>query len=80
MYASDFYQAGTWSQPRRVLKGTKLAKASFVRIRLELLKSGARVVIRKTYVSVHLAENHPLKGLWSMLAARCAALRRCDSG
>lgn len=63
----------------RVLKGTKLARASFSRIRLELLKSGARIVIRKTYVGVHLAANHPLKGLWSMLAARCAALRRCDS-
>ena len=63
----------------RALKGTALAKASFARIRAELLKAGARVVVRKTYVAVHLAESHPLRGLWGALAVRCAALRECDS-
>lgn len=60
----------------RVLKGTSLAKASFSRIRLELLKVGARVTIRKTYVRLHLSQNHPLADLWRSLAARCTALRQ----
>lgn len=64
----------------RVLKGTALAKASFARIRLELLKSGARVVVRKTYVALHLAAAHPMRNLWTALAPRCATLRECDSG
>lgn len=63
----------------RVLKGTHLARASFARIRLELLKAGARVVVAKTYVRLHLAESHPLRQLWNLLAIRCEALRRCDS-
>lgn len=62
------------------LRGTALAKATFTRIRLVLLKSAARVTIRKTYVQLHLGENHPLKELWQQLAARCHGLRTAASG
>lgn len=62
------------------LRGTTLAKASFTRIRLTLLKSAARVTIRKTYVQLHLGENHPLKALWDTLAVRCRELRKAAAG
>ena len=62
-----------------MLKGTRLARASFTRIRLELLKSAARITIRKTYVQLHLGVEHPLRDLWRALAARGRALRAAGS-
>ena len=63
----------------RLLKGTALARASFTRIRLELLKSAARLTIRKTFVTLHLAADHPLRRLWRELSVECSELR-ADSG
>lgn len=58
-----------------LLKGSTLARASFTRIRLELLKSAARITIRKTFVRFHLSEHHPLKRLWRELSVACSVLQ-----
>ena len=58
-----------------LLKGTALAGASFTRIRLELLKSAARLTVRKSFVTLHLSADHPQRRLWRELAVECAELR-----
>lgn len=47
----------------QLLKGSELARAQFDTIRLRLLKLGARVEIRKTFIRFHLPSSYPLQSL-----------------
>ena len=46
-----------------LLQGTELASATFESIRSKLLKTGARIIERKTKINVHLPSAHPYQGL-----------------
>ena len=58
-----------------VLKGTSLETATFQSIRLKLLKTGARIIERKTKISVHLPTAYPYKAILSKCLAILAHLR-----
>ena len=62
----------------RFLKGTALAKATFTRIRFELLKTAARLTVRKTYVHVHLSRDHPHQRLWQGLSRSFQVIRAAE--
>jgi hypothetical protein len=53
-----------------LLKGTGLATATFETIRSKLLKTGARIIERKTKIDVHLPTAHPCQGI----ITRCLAI------
>ena len=59
-----------------MLKGTSMATATFDTIRLKLLKTGARIIERKTKISVHLPTAHPYKWILSKCLAIFEHLRR----
>ena len=56
-----------------------MASASFKRLRLELLKSAARLTVRKSFVTLHLSADHPQRRLWRELAVECAELRAASA-
>jgi hypothetical protein len=58
-----------------VLPGTSLATATFETIRLKLFKIGARIIERKTKISVHLPTAYPYQGILSKCLAIFAHLR-----
>ena len=58
-----------------LLKGTSLATATFDSIRLKLLKTGARIIERKTKISVHMPTAYPYKGILSKCLAIFEHLR-----
>ena len=59
-----------------LLKGTKLASATFDTIRLRLLKIAARVETGKTFVRFHMPVSCPVAGLFGRAAAMAATVRR----
>jgi len=58
-----------------MLKGTSLATATFESIRLKLLKVGARIMKRKTKISVHLPTGYPYQSIFSKCLAIFEHLR-----
>ena len=58
-----------------LLQGTSLGKATFASIRLKLLKTGARIIERKTKIGVHLSTAYPYKGILSKCLAIFEHLR-----
>jgi hypothetical protein len=58
-----------------MLQGTSMAGATFESIRLKLLKIGARIIERKTKVSVHLPTAYPYQGILSKCLAMFSHLR-----
>jgi hypothetical protein len=46
-----------------LLQGTELATATFESVRSKLLKTGARIIEKKTKINVHLPTAHPYKGM-----------------
>ena len=58
-----------------LLPGNSLAKATFETMRLKLLKIGARIIERKTKISVHLPTACPYQGILSKCLAIFAHLR-----
>ena len=59
-----------------MLKGTSMATATFDTIRLKLLKTGARIIERKTKISVHLPTAYPHQWILSKCLAIFEHLRR----
>jgi len=58
-----------------MLKGTCMATATFDTIRLKLLKTGARIIERKTKISVHLPTAYPCRWILSKCLAIFEHLR-----
>ena len=58
-----------------LLQGTSLGTATFASIRLKLLKTGARIIERKTKIGVHLSTAYPYKGILSKCLAIFEHLR-----
>jgi len=59
-----------------MLKGTSMATATFESIRLKILKIGARVIERKTKISVQLPTAYPYQSIFSKCLAIFEHLRR----
>lgn len=59
-----------------VLKGTRLANATFDTIRLRLLKVAARVEIHKTVVRFHMSKNSPVADLFTRTSMFASTIRR----
>jgi Transposase DDE domain group 1 len=59
-----------------MLKGTSMATAAFDTIRLKLLKTGARIIERKTKISVYLPTAYPYQWILSKCLAIFEHLRR----
>jgi len=59
-----------------MLKGTSMVTATFDSIRLKLLKTGARIIERKTKISVHLPTAYPYQWILSKCLAIFEHLRR----
>ena len=57
-----------------LLRGSEFAKAQFDTIRLRLLKIGARVDIRKTFIRFHFPASYPLQPLLHRASAILAAV------
>jgi len=54
---------------RLTLKATALARANVETIRLKLIKVGALIVRKKSVIRIHLSSHHPLKDLFTQVAA-----------
>jgi hypothetical protein len=54
---------------RLTLKATALARANVETIRLKLIKVGAVIVRKKSVIRIHLSSHHPLKDLFTQVAA-----------
>lgn len=59
-----------------MLQGTSMATATFETLRLKLLKTGARIIERKTKISVHLPTAYPYQWILSKCLALFEHLRR----
>jgi hypothetical protein len=63
-----------YQEMRLRLRGTELADAQVGRLRIALLRIGARVTASARRVVLHLAAAHPWQRLWRRMALRAGAL------